>query len=78
MKHGQTFPSKASHFQYVIRTCKMVRLQKLVRIEFVFEFFKLLKNEESLPFSAKSFDRNFKCSFKFLIFYFPISQCNEV
>ena len=41
IKHGQTFPSKACHFQYDhiffsremrnIRTCKRVRLQKLVK-----------------------------------------------
>ena len=42
----------------------------MVRIVFVLTFFKLLKNEISFgkrfsfPFSAKCFDRNFKCLFE--------------
>ena len=54
-----------------IRTCKEIRLLKLwiARIVFVLTFITFLTNEESFawrfffPFSAKYFERNFKCFF---------------
>ena len=54
-----------------IRTCKEYVCKNLLNLDcqnsICFAFFKLLKNEESFgksfsfPFSAKCFDRNFKC-----------------
>ena len=57
----------------------LYRNLSIVRKAFILAFFKLLENKESFgksfsfPFSVKRFDRNFKCSFKFLILYFAIS-----